>query len=70
MPRRAARPASFVPLLLEAANPATPPVSGPAAGGATNLAIEVVLRNGRVLRVGARTDAAAVRVAVTVTLVA
>ncbi len=60
MPRRAARPASFVPVLLEAANPATPRLARPATGGAADLAIEVVLRNGRVLRVGAGTDAAAV----------
>ena len=58
-PRRAARPASFVPLLLEAG---CPPSSGgePAASGAADAAIEVVLRNGRVLRVGAGTDSAAV----------
>ena len=60
MPRRAAQPASFVPLLLETANPARPPVAGPAASGAADLPIEVGLRNGRVLRVGAGTDAAAV----------
>jgi len=60
MPRRAAQPASFVPLLREAPNPAAAPVPGPAAGGAAAPPIEVVLRNGRVLRVGAGTDAAAV----------
>jgi hypothetical protein len=49
-----------MPLLLEAANPARPPLTGPMAGGAADLPIEVVLRNGRVLRVGAGTDVAAV----------
>ncbi|MBX6745864.1 MAG: transposase [Acetobacteraceae bacterium] len=60
MARRAAQPASFVPLLLATANPATPPVTGPAASEAADVPIEVVLRNGRMLRVGAGADAAAV----------
>ena len=60
MPRRSVRPAAFVPLLLETGCPAGPPGSAPAAIGTAEAAIEVVLRNGRVLRVGAATDAAAV----------
>ena len=60
MPRRAARPAAFVPLLLEAGRPPGPPASAPAASGTADAAIEVVLRNGRMLRVGAGTDAAVV----------
>ncbi len=60
LPRRAARPASLVPLLLEAGNPASPPVNGQAAAGAAEPGIEVVLRNGRVLRLGAGADATAV----------
>jgi len=60
MPRRAARPGAFVPLLLEAGCPPGLPASAPAASGTTDAAIEVVLRNGRVLRVDAATDAAAV----------
>ena len=60
LPRRAARPTSFVPLLLEAGHPASPPASEPSASGTADPAIEVVLRNGRVLRVGTGADAAAV----------
>jgi transposase len=60
MPRRSVRPAAFVPLLLETGCPAGPPASASAAIGTAEAAIEVVLRNGRVLRVGAATDAAAV----------
>jgi transposase len=62
--RRAAQPASFVPLLLEAGSPVSSPGAAPPAGsaanGAADVSIEVVLRNGRVLRVGAAADAAAV----------
>jgi transposase len=63
--RRAAQPAAaFVPLLLESAGPASPslpvPPAGPAASGLAEAPIEVVLRNGRVLRVGAATDTAVV----------
>ena len=60
MPRRAARPAPFVPLLLQAGCPPGPPASAPSMGGMADVAIEVVLRNGVVLRVGAGADAAAV----------
>ena len=60
LPRRAARPTAFVPLLLEAGHPASTPASGPSASGTADPAIEVVLRNGRVLRVGPGADAAAV----------
>jgi transposase len=60
MPRRSARPAAFVPLLLEAGCPPNPPASATATIGTADAAIEVVLRNGRVLRVGAGTDPAAV----------
>lgn len=59
MARRTA-PVPFVPLLLEAGAPASPPGSGLPARGVTELVIEVVLSNGRVLRVGAGADAAAV----------
>jgi transposase len=58
--RKMPRPAAFVPLLLEAGCPPGPPASAPAASGTTDAAIEVVLRNGRVLRVGVGTDAVAV----------
>ena len=58
--RKMPRPAAFVPLLLEAGCPPGPPASAPAASGTTDAAIEVVLRNGRMLRVGAGADAAAV----------
>jgi transposase len=62
--RRTRQPATFVPLLLETAGPASPPAAappaGPAANGAADVPIEVVLRNGRVLRLGAGTDASAV----------
>ena len=58
--RKMPRPAAFVPLLLEAGCPPGPPASAPAASGTTDATIEVVLRNGRMLRVGAGADAAAV----------
>ncbi|HEY0420028.1 MAG TPA: transposase [Acetobacteraceae bacterium] len=60
MPRRAACPAAFVPLLLEAGSPPVPPGSELATSGPADAAIEVVLRNGRVLRVGGGTDATVV----------
>ncbi len=60
MSRRTAQRASFVPLLLETASSSRPPATEPAATGAAGPSIEVVLRNGRVLRVGAGTDAAVV----------
>lgn len=58
--RKMPRPAAFVPLLLEAGCRPGPPASAPAASGTTDATIEVVLRNGRVLRVGAGADATAV----------
>ncbi|MDO9714160.1 IS66-like element accessory protein TnpA, partial [Paracraurococcus lichenis] len=58
--RRAAPLGSFVPLLLEAGHPAHAAGSGPPMRDVTELAMEVVLRNGRVLRIGADADAAAV----------
>ena len=62
--RRPAQPASFVPLLIDTADPERPPLASapaaPASPGMADAPIEVVLRNGRVLRVGAGTDAAAV----------
>lgn len=58
--RKMPRPAAFVPLLLEAGCPPGPPASAPAASGTTDTTVEVVLRNGRMLRVGAGADAAAV----------
>ena len=60
MPRRSVRPAAFVPLLLETGSPAGPPASAPATIGTAEAVIEVVLRNGRVLRVDAGVNAAAV----------
>lgn len=60
LPRREVRPAAFVPLLLEAGCPPGPPASAPATIGTAEVMIEVVLRNGRVLRVGAGTDTAVV----------
>lgn len=60
MPRRAARPAAFVPLLLEAGSLPIAPGSERATSGPADAVIEVVLRNGRVLRVGAEADATVV----------
>ena len=58
--RRAAQAASFVPVLVEAAAPVAAPAGAPGTCGRGELSIDVVLRNGRVLRVGADVDAAAV----------
>ena len=60
-PRKAARPVPrFVPLLVDAtAGASTPSMTG-SAEGVAGAAIEVVLRSGRVLRVGATVDAATV----------
>jgi transposase len=61
MARRARpRPPAFVPLLVDGgAPPGDPPARPTAPDGADNR-VEVVLRNGRVLRVGAGADTAAV----------
>ena len=56
------RPPSFVPLLLDGGEPASgsaPPVRPPEGDG-LEAQVEVVLRNGRLLRVGVGADAAAV----------
>ena len=50
------RPPAFVPLLVDGG----PPPARPAAPGGADGRVEVVLRNGRVLRVGADADTAAV----------
>jgi transposase len=56
------RPPAFVPLLLDGAKPAggSAPPARPPEGGGLEGHVEVVLRNGRLLRVGAGADAAAV----------
>ncbi len=60
-PRKAARRLpKLVPLLVNAPGGGTPPCLPDPDGGGAGTTIEVVLRNGRVLRVGAAADAAAV----------
>ena len=56
------RPPAFVPLLLDGTKPAggSSPPARPPEGGGLEGHVEVVLRNGRLLRVGAGADAAAV----------
>ncbi len=59
--RKIARPVPrLVPLLVEAPGAASPMCTTAATNGAAGATIEVVLRNGRVLRVGAASDVAAV----------
>ena len=57
--KRAVHPAPFVPLLLEP-SVAAGLAGGSAARGSADASVEVLLRNGRVLRVGAGADAATV----------
>ena len=55
------RPPAFVPLLVDGGTPpGDPPPARPPAPGDADSRVEVVLRNGRVLRVGADADTAAV----------
>ena len=56
------RPPAFVPLRLDGAKPAggSAPPARPPEGGGLEGQVEVVLRNGRLLRVGVGADAAAV----------
>ncbi len=55
------RPPAFVPLLVDGgAPPGDPPPARPTAPGGADSRVEVVLRNGRALRVGTDADIAAV----------
>ena len=60
--RKAPRPPAFVPLLLDGGKPASgsAPPARPPEGDGLEGQVEVVLRNGRLLRVGVGVDAAAV----------
>ena len=59
--KAAPRPPAFVPLLLDGGEPASgPPPVRPPEGDGLGGHVEVVLRNGRLLRVGVGADAAAV----------